>query len=283
MFSLPAPAPPSDSASPSPAEFALVLSDGKRFPCPAATARTYSPEIDTFIEIQPGVTDMPVDLSDSSDQFPLIITLLTGGSIPLDPATHEFLSAAASALGLSPLLNAIRKQTKTDNIVAINPDLPKNFFGIVRYLWDAEEFEVQVSVSSCTSFTFAENLTSRTNPDSIWESEDRPRPWVVFDFDKYSVKLSGYGIQAAGNSTDYRHPQTWLVCGSNDQDEWVVLDEQEGNQELVGGSEALLLGLEEEVDEYFRYIRVMMTGPNHRGDWVFRLARMEFYGSIKEE
>jgi hypothetical protein len=263
-------------------ELALVLSDGKRISCQRSTACAHSDEIDTFLHINSDATEMPIELSDPSDQFPLVISLLSGGEIELNPSNLDFLAIAGTILGISPLLNAVRKQQKSGNIVSIETDAPEHFFGIIRYLWDAEEFEVPINASSSSSYGAPENLTSRTEANTIWESDDRPNPYLIFDFDKYSVRLSSYALRSSDNSTDYRHPQTWLVCGSNDEDEWIVLDEQEERQEFVGSSEVLFLPLDGEVYQFFRYIKVMMTGPNHKGDWVFRLSRIEFFGSLAE-
>ena len=120
---------------------------------------------------------------------------------------------------------------------------------------------------------------------TFWQSSTNKRdPYLLFEFSGYKVKLTGYVLQSGGNSTDDRDPATWIVVGSNDGEEWFMLDDQESTRVLTGAYVTEFFEcVEKESEEAFKFIKIQMVEPNHRGDWTFRLGRVEFFGILQEE
>ena len=271
-----------------PKEFAILNSllrpdftfqlDDKSYQCHYFTAAAYSLVVQGLAAVDPDQRSMTVDLPDPCGQFQLIVTLLDGGEIEICDENVFFLYAAAAALRISRLLNGARRWMKRDNIVSIEMESTYKFNGIINYLRDYG-FDVVVDASSCES-TEPQNVTQ---PHGYWESSDKPQQHVLFDFGDHPVTVAGYVIESA-DLDDERHPQSWMVIGSNDMEDWFVIDQRDDVHSLNGRAEVEYFEAEPETEPVkpARYVKVFQTEPNARGDWIFRLGRIEFFGDVVE-
>ena len=109
-----------------------------------------------------------------------------------------------------------------------------------------------------------------------WMSQNKPEQWIMFDFMNKPIILQNYLIKTHKYSTGSCHLKSWKIEGSNDAEQWKTLDERD--------SDILNEEDKEEVfdcsknDTPYRYIRLIQTGPNHRGDHMLALSRIEFSG-----
>lgn len=167
--------------------------------------------------------------------------------------------------------------------ILYDPETP--FKGIIAKMLTQEEGSVRVEASDTESDNYPEYLIEQEDRRTHWESPPNKRePYVQFEFSGHKVLLTGYVLQSGDNSTDDRDPATWLVTGSNDGEEWFILDDQEDTRALTGAKITQYFECtEKESDESFKYIKIQMVEPNHRGDWVFRLSQVEFYGILQDE
>jgi hypothetical protein len=108
-------------------------------------------------------------------------------------------AVAAASLGISLMVNGIRREIRTDNIVSIEAEEKDLFDGIVVFLSDIERYEVVVTASSSTFSGLPENVLSWNSRISFWESHDKPNQWLVFDFGRFVVNCTSYIIQSADN------------------------------------------------------------------------------------
>jgi hypothetical protein len=260
-----------------PPNFTIVLQDSKRYKCHLLLAAAHCTEVFSLIRSDPQATEISVDLPDPSNQFQLIISLLNGEEINIDEANAFFLCAAAEALGISVLVNQTRYEMRMDNIVSVDVEEKDPFNGIVMFLADVEKYEVRVSASS-SACGLPENVLATSS--SFWESEDRANQWLGFDFGRFRVNCTSYIIQSADNGSDGRHPKSWMILGSQDEEEWETVDAQENVPGLNRRSASQVFTVEEPVEKYYRYLKLMMTEANFRGDWTFRISQVEFFGTV---
>jgi hypothetical protein len=113
--------------------------------------------------------------------------------------------------------------------------------------------------------------------DSCWFSKDQQNSWILFEFKKISVKISGYAIK----SDDRCYPKSWKLEGTTKSNEKYQIDEQRGRNELC--SEYAAKSFSCETQQYFSKIQFTQTGKNSRGDDDFDLTLIELFGAIKFE
>lgn len=261
-----------------PADFTIELKDGNSYKCHYFTAAAYSLVVQGLAAVDPEQRSITIDLPDQCGQFPLIVTLLEGGEIEIAESNMFFLCAAASTLRISRLLNASRRFMKSDGIVPVEMEDGFKFNGVVCYLRDTYGYEVTVDASSSEYSGLPESVLQ---PHSFWESEDKPNQSIVFDFGEHPVRVTGYIMESADRD-DERHPESWMVIGSNDMEDWFEIDQRDDSHSLMGRAEVAYFQAEGESPKPARYVKVFMTEVNGRGDWVFRLGRIEFFGEVTE-
>lgn len=103
--------------------------------------------------------------------------------------------------------------------------------------------------------------------------------WIEFDFGNRTVNLTSYTIR---NWTGDYKPKSWRIVGSNDHEEWDVVDHRVNNSELK--SHGVQHRFENtKTDNYYRYIRYIQEEVWDR-DSIYNscivLTRIEFFGSI---
>ena len=271
------------AASLVPPDFTVTLSEGKSYQCHLILAAACSKTIRAQLEVNPEAREITIDLPDPCDQFSLIVSLFKGEDIELSEENMFFLCAAATSLGISSLLNATRYQMRNENIVTIGFEESDKFNGIISFIRDIHKGEVEISASSCDSYGMVENLIASEHSSSLWESDDKPNQYFMIDFDPYRVEISSY-VMTSADTYDDRHPQCWMVIGSENGEDWAILDQRDYDSSLNDKYVTAVyeINQEEMPLQYVRYVKVMMTEPNFKGDWVFRLSNVEFFGNVKE-
>ena len=74
------------------------------------------------------------------------------------------------------------------------------------------------------------------------------------------------------------HPCSWMVTGLNDLNEWIYLDEQINTNDLNGALNEMSYEINSK--ESFKIIRFTMIEPNYKGNWIFRLNKIELFGQL---
>lgn len=137
--------------------------------------------------------------------------------------------------------------------------------------------------ASATAYGDPECLIGqRAAGDAYWESPSSARdPFVQFDFgDDARVAIDGYTLVSAPNEMSDRVPTDWLLAGSNDQEDWVILDDVAGSSALRGAGQAASFSCDSQ-NAFFRYVRLQMPAVNANGDWAFRLSGVELFGELQ--
>lgn len=115
--------------------------------------------------------------------------------------------------------------------------------------------------------------------DDFWFSGNKPDQWICFDFKNRRVRVTDYRIKTHKFSSYSCHLKEWKLQGSDNQSEWVDLDTRDTDS----------LNESRKVEHFvcsgkggsFRFIRLLSTGPNHRGDYLMALTNIDFFGSIE--
>ena len=140
-----------------------------------------------------------------------------------------------------------------------------------------ENHIVTISASS-TSHCFPYQVANTNEWNDCWISQNKPDQWIQFDFINKVVMLQHYTIKTHRYSKGSCHLKSWKVEGSNDGELWEVIDKEDNDLLNEENKEATFEC--QKKDGAFRYIRLLQTGPNHRGDHMLALTRIEFYGFL---
>lgn len=115
-------------------------------------------------------------------------------------------------------------------------------------------------------------------------SKSEPNSWFCYDFINYRVKISHYSIQSNGNGGERnRHPQNWVIEGSNDENKWEIIDSRSNEKSLSRISTSNTFEIKNnDINKYFRYIRIRQTGSNSNpstyDQYELYFSAIEFFG-----
>lgn len=137
----------------------------------------------------------------------------------------------------------------------------------LKYLIQYGENEINNCFSNCNFFFQSSESDS----------------WIEFDFVNRRINLESYTLRSDGNSANTCwKPKSWRIVGSNDHEEWEVIDHRVNSSELK--SPGVQHRFENtKTDNYYRYIRYIQEevwdfGSGHNSRII--LTRIEFFGSI---
>ena len=145
--------------------------------------------------------------------------------------------------------------------------------GICNYISDLaggnahKKEQIEISVSSTCGGKAQELINYRV--DSEWYSYDRAGQWISVDFKQRRVSLTGYSLQSAFEGPGKYHPKSWDVEGSDDGQNWTLID-----------SEHLIHVWEFKRTNWYKFIRIKLTGLNHYGNNFFNISHFEFFGRL---
>lgn len=268
-----------------PPDFTIITNDGA-YPCQRLLAAAQSHLIRDHITSNLTSKEIILDFDDKKHQFNLIINLFNGQEIEINEENAFFLLNAASVLKFPWLTNQIRHLTihhDGTNSIDYNPENPLN--GIFSYLEQFYQNSISIKVSSSTAYGVPESLIYQHTSGEYWESQSmQPNPWFQINLLDKKVNLVGYVLQTTSNASDSRNPNSWIVAGSNDGENWHTLCQIDKKSDLYEPNIAVAFECtEKENDEPYSMFRFEMTEPTYQGDWTFRIARVELFGDLYGE
>lgn len=118
---------------------------------------------------------------------------------------------------------------------------------------------------------------------------DKNNCFIEFDFGpSYKVDISSYFIQS--NNSDpskYHHPKSWKINGSNDRENWTLLDNRSNEDKLNGSLKKFNFICQEgkygNPDSRFRYIRYIQSDTwfnDNKLKYAIKITYFELYGDI---
>ena len=131
-------------------------------------------------------------------------------------------------------------------------------------------------------------ITRRNNTNFIYWASADDYPNITFHFD-YPILLTSYTIQNAPNESEtirHSYSEDFIVSGSNDNNTWIVIDEQKGikfcNDTHGYCFSANIIPFIIKYPEYYSYIRLTNLKNSHSEDNNFIIMKsIEFFGEIK--
>lgn len=157
-----------------------------------------------------------------------------------------------------------------------------SFNGIIKYLTDnSSEIEITAS-SSLDGQHVPQNLIVYDNSRSkYFASKNLKDSWVLFDFKTYLVAPTHYILMSDfSDPNECSSPKEWVIEGSNDNENWTVIDCQSDVAFMNARSFVHTFSIENLVPAGFRYVRMRLTGKNWNDDDSFKLGSIEFYGKL---
>ena len=103
-----------------------------------------------------------------------------------------------------------------------------------------------------------------------------PNSYLQFDFKEKKVSLSMYALR---HNEDWNKLINWEIIGSNDCVNWIQIDEQHIN--AWRGSQVVLIYPTNNQD-FYRYFRIRLKGPDSFGQYYLVLTSIEFFGKLMQ-
>lgn len=100
--------------------------------------------------------------------------------------------------------------------------------------------------------------------------------FIQFDFKDFKVSIEKYCYKTIGIPT--AKFIDWEIVGSNDQEKWDTITRRHINA-WPGSNDVSIY--KNEKSNFYRYIKIKMTGYNASGDFNLYLSSVEFFGTIK--
>ena len=98
---------------------------------------------------------------------------------------------------------------------------------------------------------------------------------------KNLVELSGYSIQSNSNDKNGAHLKSWIIEGSNNENEWIEIDKRVNNYDLKDRYKIHYFEIKNKANP-FRYIRLRMIYKDHANQYWLGMSKIEFFGSLYE-
>lgn len=158
------------------------------------------------------------------------------------------------------------------------------FNGIFKYLKTQSNIknEIQISASSICSGQI-NDLLDFDDKSSFFETNSKPNSWICFEFINHKIIPSSYIIRTI-DSENNDHLKSWIVEGSNDNKNWIKIDENQNCSHLKGSEKVHLFTISKHEEQMFKYIRIQQTGPNwysgNNQDHHLCMSAIEFYGIL---
>ena len=106
--------------------------------------------------------------------------------------------------------------------------------------------------------------------------------FIEFDFVNRKINVKSYTIRTSYFCPNYYHPKTWKLVGSNDKQNWELIDMKENNEELNGTNNYSHFECSH-TGQYYRYIKYLQIDNWNLDSLKYNviIAAIEFFGSIK--
>ena len=184
-------------------------------------------------------------------------------------------------LPVSPPKNPRRYCRKTKRLVFVdNP-----FEGILAHLnkkakGNAHKAHIVTLTSSSSGHGDISHLIEY-GMNGDWGTKNLENSWVKVDLINRQAEFTGYSIMSVAALRNQMHLRSWVVEVSNDDDQWIPVDERVKCNDLNGKlvTKTYLFNK----TQPFRYIRLRQTGMNWQSNNYLSISQIEFFGFLLGE
>jgi len=124
---------------------------------------------------------------------------------------------------------------------------------------------------SASTALFDRNYTGSAVENSYGRE---PQPWIMCEFRRYRIRPTAYFL---AQEQDH-YVRNWRMEGSDDGATFTVIREHTNDATLHTSNRWAFFDLKSPA--FFRFIRLILTGPGHNGSANFDITEMEFYGYV---
>lgn len=171
--------------------------------------------------------------------------------------------------------------------IQINYEENREFHGIIDYLRNNSKEDIYniIDITSSSIRNSNEALSPRNailfdDKTKDFISDDLEDSWICFDFKDHSVIPKSYTIRSYNRSPSLHHPKSWVIEGSNDKENWVIIDEQRESGVLNRRDQIHTFVIKNQNSKDFRYLRMRQTTLNWVGNHQLCMGSIEFYGTL---
>lgn len=113
-------------------------------------------------------------------------------------------------------------------------------------------------------------------------TKDIENQFFEFDFKSNQVLVSRYELTTPNCGNDGNYPKSWSLEGSNDRENWEIIDIRKNDVSLHGPKKTSSFIIENNDEIFFRYIKIKQQGEGHalKPNYMLILSQIEFYGQI---
>lgn len=142
--------------------------------------------------------------------------------------------------------------------------------------------EVTASSEENDSCRRAKNAVLFNDTGNWFCSKDMKDSWLRYDFKKQKVRPTHYSIKSKPYILGDRHPQHWVIEGSNNGRKWKILDTRRDVKSLNGHGVTCTFKIQEKLEEneFYQFLRIKQTGLNTDNNNRLGFSFLEFFGSI---
>lgn len=107
--------------------------------------------------------------------------------------------------------------------------------------------------------------------------------YMIFDFQQKKINISKYylSVPSAKRRATSGQPSTWRIEGSNDEQNWCLIDSKENDSSLNAYSKSNTFTCKNINNQFYQFIRFKPIKSCDNTNFLL-LSEIEFYGSIKK-
>lgn len=164
----------------------------------------------------------------------------------------------------------------------------KEFKGIIDYLSTQSSGDIFQKIKITSSSVANQNESFSPINSILYDDETRyflsasqKNSWICFDFKNHRIIPTNYTIRSFNASeNEGAHPKSWVIEGSNDNQEWEILDQQKDCSLLNGMNLVHTFPIDNQDNKNFRFIRMRQTMHNWIFSYCLCIDSIEFYGTL---
>ena len=119
--------------------------------------------------------------------------------------------------------------------------------------------------------------------NSRYYSSETLGSWICYDLKERSICPHSYTVKSYGTGPGGCHPKSWVFEGSHDKKTWTALDRRGDNNDLNDSRVTRNFTVQYPSREFFRFLRLRLTGENHNGGASLRITALEVFGVLVEK
>ena len=152
------------------------------------------------------------------------------------------------------------------------------FSGIMRGFKNKGYPKVELLPSSISEGYPADNVLDFNDQNSHWASDRTEELNAHFDVKIVSgvLRITNYSIRSHCSNSNYI--QAWTLEGSNDNINYVILDDRPQNADLKSNGIGQYPANSE--NNYYQYFRIKQTMKTSYNEVNMRIANLDFYGEF---